>query len=104
MKIIKNYFYSAGYQILAMIVPLLTTPYVNRVLGPYGIGIYTYTNTIIQYFILFGGLGLAIYGSGQIAYVRNNKDKMAITFWEIQLVRTISILIATVFFFVWQIL
>ncbi|MQB95435.1 flippase [Lactobacillus reuteri] len=104
MKIIKNYFYSAGYQILVMIVPLLTTPYVNRVLGPYGIGIYTYTNTIIQYFILFGGLGLAIYGSRQIAYVRNNKDKMAITFWEIQLVRTISILIATVLFLVYLII
>ena len=99
MKVIKNYLYNAGYQLLVMIIPLITTPYINRILGPYGIGIYTYTYTIIQYFILFGGLGIALYGNRQIAYVRNNKYEMVKTFWEIQIVRTISILVATAIFF-----
>ena len=91
MKLIKNYLYNAGYQLLVMIIPLITTPYINRILGPYGIGIYTYTYTIIQYFILFGGLGISLYGNRQIAYVRNDDYAMVKTFWEIQIVRTISV-------------
>lgn len=87
-----------------MIVPLVTTPYVNRVLGPHGIGINTYTNTIIQYFILFGGLGIALYGNRQIAYVRDNKEQLVKTFWEIQIVHTLGITLATIIFFVYLVL
>ena len=103
MKIIKNYIYNASYQILVIIVPLITTPYVNRILGPYGIGINTFTNTIIQYFILAGSLGISLYGNQQIAYVRNDKIKMARTFWEIQIIKTIGIIISSIAFFVYLI-
>lgn len=103
MKIIRNYLYSVGYQLLIMIVPLITTPYVNRVLGPHGIGINTYTNTIIQYFILFGGFGIALYGNRQIAYVRENPFELTKTFWEIQVVHTIGILAASFIFFIYLI-
>ena len=44
MKVIKNYLYNAGYQILLMFAPLITTPYVSRVLGAHAYGINTYTN------------------------------------------------------------
>lgn len=104
MKVIKNYLYSVGYQLLIMIVPLITTPYVNRVLGPHGIGINTYTNTIIQYFILFGGMGIALYGNRQIAYTRNDLLNKAKTFWEIQIVHIVGILIATMVFFIYLIM
>lgn len=104
MKVIKNYLYSVGYQLLVMIVPLITTPYVNRVLGPHGIGINTYTNTIVQYFILFGGMGIALYGNRQIAYTRNDPLNKAKTFWEIQIVHIVGILIATMVFFIYLII
>lgn len=93
MKVLKNYIYNASYQLLVMIVPLITTPYVNRVLGPDGIGINTYTNTIIQYFILFGGFGIALYGNREIAYVRENPYKLQTTFYEIQIIHTMGILL-----------
>lgn len=86
MKVLKNYFYSAGYQLLVIIVPIITTPYVNRVLGPKGIGINTYSNTIIQYFTLFGSLGILLYGSRQIAYIRDSKYELSKQFYEIQIV------------------
>ena len=58
----KNYIYNLTYQILVMIVPLITTPYLSRVLGAESIGIYSYTLSITTYFILFGSLGVAMYG------------------------------------------
>lgn len=103
MKILKNYLYNAGYQILVLIVPLVTTPYVNRILGPHGVGINTYTNTIIQYFILFGSIGITLYGNRQIAYSRDNKYKMSINFWEIQIIKLLCIFIAIVAFFIYLI-
>ena len=52
MKVIKNYLYNVGYQVLAIIVPLITSAYVSRVLRPAGVGANAFTNSIIQYFIL----------------------------------------------------
>lgn len=104
MKVFKNYLYNVGYQLLVIIVPLITTPYINRVLGPYGVGINTYTNTIIQYFILFGGMGIALYGNRQIAYVRDNPFEKAKTFWEIQTIHVVGILGASIVFYIYLLL
>ena len=89
MKVIKNYLYNVGYQVLAIIVPLVTAAYVSRVLRPAGVGANAFTNSIIQYFILFASMGIGYYGNRQIAYVRANKKDMANTFWEIQIVKTL---------------
>lgn len=70
MKVVKNYLYNAFYQIFVLLVPLVTTPYLSRVLGPHGVGINSYTNSIIQYFILAGSIGIGMYGNRQIAFVR----------------------------------
>lgn len=98
MKVIRNYLYNASYQLLVMLVPLVTTPYVNRVIGAYGVGMNTFTNTIIQYFILGGSLGIAIYGNRQIAYVRDDPRKLTKTFLEIQIIKFLGIAISTVLF------
>ncbi|WP_283109446.1 polysaccharide biosynthesis C-terminal domain-containing protein, partial [Thomasclavelia spiroformis] len=54
--------------------------------------------SIIQYFILFASMGIGYYGNRQIAYVRDNRTKMAKTFWEIQIVKTIMILVSFIAF------
>ena len=81
-----------------MILPLITGPYVARVLGPQGVGINTYTGAIIQYFVLFGGLGIGLYGNRQIAYVRDNRQKLSNTFWEIQILKVITVSVAFIGF------
>lgn len=98
MKVIRNYLYNVGYQVLAIIVPLITSAYVSRVLRPEGVGANAFTNSIIQYFILFASMGIGYYGNRQIAYVRDNRTKMAKTFWEIQIVKTIMILVSFIAF------
>ena len=73
-SIAKNYIYNLVYQVLLLILPLITTPYISRVLGSENVGIYAYTYSIVTYFILFGSLGVALYGQREIAYAQENKD------------------------------
>lgn len=84
VKILKNYFYNAAYQIFTLIVPLITIPYISRVLGPQGVGINTLTNSTIQYFVLLANLGLTTYGQRQIAYKRKNMSSASKEFWGIE--------------------
>ncbi len=100
MQVVKNYLYNAAYQVFILLVPLITTPYLARVLGPTGVGINAYTNSIIQYFILFGSIGVNLYGNRQIAYVRDDKDKLTKTFYEIFLMRVMTIILAYAAFLV----
>lgn len=71
----KNYIYNLSYQLLTILLPIITTPYISRVLGAENIGIYSYVMSITMYFILFGTLGTTIYGQREIAYVQNNEKK-----------------------------
>jgi len=98
MRVVKNYLYNAFYQVFILIVPLITTPYLARVLGPKGVGINSYTNSIIQYFILFGSIGVSLYGNRQIAFVRDDRKKISQTFYEIFFMRLITILFACLIF------
>ena len=94
MKVVRNYLYNAGYQILALITPLITAPYISRTLKPHGVGIYADTNAWIQWFVLIASIGIALYGNREIAYVRDDKEKMSRTFWEIQIVKFVMTLVA----------
>ncbi|MCT0162158.1 oligosaccharide flippase family protein [Lactiplantibacillus pentosus] len=98
MKIVKNYLYNVGYNVLILLTPLLTVPYISRVLGPTGVGINATTNSVITYFLLAGTVGITIYGNREIAFNRDNRKKRSQTFWEIELLQIITILIAYVAF------
>ena len=98
-KVEKNYFYNLSYQILIIIVPLITTPYVSRVLGAKGVGIFSYTNSIVQYFILFGCVGLNLYGQREIAYVQHEKIEKNKVFWELVILRIITVFISLLVYF-----
>ncbi len=80
----KNYFYNLSYQIISIVVPLITTPYISRVLGAENIGIYSYTTSIATYFSLFLILGMHMYGIREVAYDQESKEKYTKTFCEIQ--------------------
>lgn len=98
-SIAKNYIYNMVYQVLILILPLITTPYLSRVLGAEGIGIYSYTYAIVTYFILFGSLGVALYGQREIAYAQDNPEKRKKVFIEIIIFRFITIAVATIFYY-----
>lgn len=98
-SIAKNYIYNLIYQMLTILLPLVTTPYLSRVLGAEPIGIYGYTISIVTYFILFGTLGLSMYGQREIAYKAQNKKERSKIFWEIIIIRTITLSISILLFY-----
>lgn len=79
----KNYIYNILYQLLIILVPLFTSPYLTRVLGAEKLGVYSFSQSYAHYFVLFILLGVENYGSREIARVRDDKDKTSKTFWEI---------------------
>jgi len=98
MSITRNYLYNVIYQIVTLILPLITVPYISRVLGADGIGINAYTNSIIQYFILIATIGISLYGNRAIAYVRDNKVELSKTFWGIFILKLITTSVALIVF------
>ena len=100
VSIKKNYFYNLMYQILLIISPIITTPYLSRVLQPEGIGIYSFTNSIVSYFILFATMGLSIYGQREISYVQNDKLKRSKIFWETKILTIINVFICLLIYLI----
>lgn len=97
----SNFFYQSIYQITKILIPIITIPLVSRALGPSGIGIYNYTNSIVQYFMLCAGLGISLYGSREIAIVSDNKEKLSEKFWELFTFKFIlSLAMLTLYFIV----
>ena len=97
----KNFIYNSAYQLLAIITPLITTPYLSRVLGASGIGRYSYSYTVAQYFAIFILLGLNNYGNRTIAMVKGNKDKLSKTFWSIYFMQCICSVIVIVLYLIY---
>lgn len=90
MSVKKNFIYNFSYQILVMILPLATTPYISRVIGAEGVGTQAYTYSIANYFVLFAMLGINNYGNRSIAMIRDNKDKLSRTFISIYMLQIIT--------------
>lgn len=79
----KNLFFQTLYQVLTIILPLITAPYVARVVGAAGVGTYSYTYSIASYFALVAKLGINVYGNRTIAMVRDDPEKLNKTFSDL---------------------
>ena len=98
MSVKKNFIYNLSYQILIMILPLITTPYISRVIGAEGIGIQSYTYSIANYFVLFAMLGLNNHGNRSIAMVKSDQGKLDKTFTSIYLIQAVMSIIMIVLY------
>lgn len=83
----KNYFFNLMFQVLNIVAPLITMPYVSRVLGAAGVGEYSYTYSIVSYFLIVASLGTSLYGCREISNNYTNKEKKSQVFWEILIIR-----------------
>lgn len=79
----KNFIYQIIYQIIILALPLVMSPYVSRVIGAEGLGIYSYSYSVAYYFVLISMLGVLNYGNRAIAKARDNKDELNKRFSEI---------------------
>lgn len=95
----KNFIYNFISQILTLVIPLITTPYLSRILGEEGNGQISYSLSIVTVFILFASLGFTTYGQREIAKVRDDKEATSKVFWEITILKAITTIISSGFFF-----
>jgi O-antigen/teichoic acid export membrane protein len=100
VKIFKNFLYNSSYQLLAVVIPLVTSPYISRVLEPEGVGLSTITYSSVQYFVLVATLGTLTYGNREIAYYQKDKIRRSQAFWGINFLSWITSGIAILSFLV----
>ena len=90
----RNYVYNVGFQIFSLLTPLITAPYISRVLGPVGTGIYSYIHSIASYFALFAALGLASYGLREASRLRDDRRLCSRLFYELTILRLVTTLLS----------
>lgn len=101
----KNYIYNVSVQIVSMLTPLVTAPYLARVLGEDGVGTHSYVLSIATYFALFAALGLSSYGLREVSRVRDDRVKSSRLFWELSIIRLANTAISSLLYvlFIWAI-
>ena len=94
-----NFLMNAILTISAFIFPLITFPYVSRILLPEGTGKVSFATSVVTYFALFAQLGIPTYGIRACAKVRDNKEKLTRTVQEIFIINIVMSLITYIVFF-----
>ena len=100
----KNFLYNVLYQILLVILPLITAPYISRTLGATAVGVYSYTYSVAYYFLLIAMLGIGNHGNRSIAAVRDDRKKLNKTFSSIYSLQVITFSIAILAYAIYLIL
>lgn len=96
----KNFCMNAILTMSQFIFPLITFPYVSRILLAEGTGKVSFAISIISYFAMFAQLGIPTYGIRACAQVRNDKKKLSKTAQEIFIINIIMSILAYIVFFI----
>ena len=91
-SILKNTIYYLIYNVLNLLFPLISGIYAARVLSPQNIGEVTYSQNIVQYFVILAFLGIPTYGIREISNARKNKEELDKVFSELFFINFISTL------------
>lgn len=103
-KLALNYIYSSFYQLILIIVPFITAPYLAKTLQPTATGINSYVSAVVQLFSSIGLLGINNYSIREVAYVRNDKDKLTKVFTELISLRFILFIITSIVYLIYAVL
>lgn len=100
MSVKNNIFYNVILAISQVLFPLITFPYLARVLEPNHIGILNFAESIAKYFTMLSALGIPIYGIREIAKIKDNPLQLSKTFTEILIIHVISNVFSLLLFFI----
>lgn len=96
----KNFIYNILLNISKVIFPLITAPYVSRILEPDGVGLFNFANTYANWFALFAALGIPYYGIREIAKIRDNTKLQTEFVSEIISLSLLSTMFCTLIMFI----
>lgn len=100
----KNFLYNSFYQILSLILPMITAPYISRILGAKALGTYSYSYSVASYFLLFAMLGIPNHGNRSIAACRDDKKKMSETFSNIYTIQFINSIVIIFIYIIYAVI
>ena len=81
-----NFIMNAILTVAGIIFPLITFPYISRVLLVEGSGKVAFATSVVTYFTMFASLGIPTYGVRACAIVRDNKEKLSKTVQELLII------------------
>ena len=94
-----NFIFNMSRTVLNFLIPLVTFPYVSRILGPEGLGKVEFANSIVSYFVLFTALGIPTYGMREIARVRDDEKLRSKTVWELTCILAFTVVFGYALYF-----
>lgn len=89
-KLIQNFLFKLSLEILRIVIPIISIPYVYRIFRPKIMGNIEFSQSISGYFFIFAGFGVYTYGLREISRVRDNKEKRNKIFSELFIISTLS--------------
>jgi len=98
MSIKSNIFYNVSLSAANVLFPIITTPYISRVLGVENIGVVRFVITSVSYFSLFAALGIGYYGVRELAKYKDNQEKCSQIFSSLFTITLCSTLAVTLLF------
>ena len=96
----KNLGYQTAYTIINTCVPLITSPYLSRVLEAKQLGVFSYSFSVITYFMLFAALGIENHGTRTIAAAEGDDKKNNSLFWTIYAIELFASVMAIIAYIV----
>lgn len=96
----KNVFYNLIKTLANIIFPLITFPYISRVLQPSGIGKYNWANSYVGYFSLIASLGISTYAIRECSKLRNDKVQLTKVASQIFSINVLSMIVAYIGLFI----
>lgn len=100
-RILKNFIYKSLVDLLKIIIPIITIPYVYRIFSPEIMGKIEFSLSITSYFFIFVGFGVGKYGLREISKVRDNYDEKNQIFSELFIVVFFSVFFSFLFYYIY---
>ncbi|QQL51233.1 flippase [Mucilaginibacter ginkgonis] len=96
----KNYFFNLCLSISNLLFPIISFPYVSKIIGPNGVGKVQFITSYAQYFGLIAALGIPVYGIREIAKNKHDRLKLNTVFSELSVIYFFTSIILTVVYFI----
>lgn len=96
-SLVSNVIWNAILSLSQILFPLITFPYITRVLGVEANGANSFALSVVNYFALFASLGMSTYGVKACAQVKDNKDELSKVVQELLAISGTTTFIVIVF-------
>lgn len=100
----KNMVLNAGLAVTSMVFPIITFPYISRVLNPDGLGKVQFVTSVVAYFAMIAGMGIQTYATRECAKVRDDRESLSRIVHELLMVNAITMAVAYVALFTFVLL